>query len=357
MKKKKIIIIICFLILVLAISICILLNTKSNTELQIIKNPTFEVNSKVKNTKLLKNAKNITIKEENIDTSKLGKNKYNIKYKIRTKTKKQTIEYKIIDTIKPKIKSDDKIELNINDELKLSEIATVTDNSKEEIKIKIEGNYEVNKAGEYKVKFVAEDSSKNKTEKDFTIIVKENKEEPTNSDSIESNNEKPTDSNIQQTPSTSQNNSDDQLNSDDEYDSDYLMKKSDQLFAEGKAYGSEIKQKVWTYVPDEINSHIPGATYPIYEANFYWQYIKYGTMEPGDGTIVDLYEWRVQTDMDEYFDVTGRPQMVHRNGAQSYLEPKPSADGYPNEKVGNVHLYYTNGIGFYETKKYIAAGR
>ena len=55
-------------------------------------------------------------------------------------------------------------------------------------------------------------------------------------------------------------------------------------------------------------------------------------MEPGDGTIVDLYEWRVQTDMDEYFDVTGRPQMVHRNGAQSYLGLKPSADGYPNEK-------------------------
>ena len=88
MKKKKVIItIICFLILVLIISIYILLNKKSNNELQIIKNPTFEVNSKVKNTKLLKNTNNIVIKEENIDTSKLGKNKYSIKYKINKKQK------------------------------------------------------------------------------------------------------------------------------------------------------------------------------------------------------------------------------------------------------------------------------
>ena len=158
--------------------------------------------------------------------------------------------------------------------------------------------------------------------------------------------------------SNNKNNSNNQTSSSlEEYDSDYLMKKGDQLGAEGRAYAAEIKQKVWTYVPNEINSHIPGATYPIYEADFYWQYVKYGTMEPGDGTIIDLYEWRVKSDMDEFRDVTGRPQVVHKNGAKSYLGSAPTKEGTPNEKVGNVHLYYTNGLGLYEPIKYIQAGR
>lgn len=387
--KKKIIILISILIIITLITISVIFvkNNKKEENIQdylLIKdNLTFEINTEIKNIDLLQNEENnqlgykVVSEEENIDTSKLGKNEYIFKY-INNKgdEKEQTIEYEVIDTTAPVITSKESVELIVGNELKLKEIATVTDNSKEELEVKIEGEYDINTQGEYKVKLISEDSSKNKSEKDFTIIIKEKPVEvveknTSNNQSTSSNNSnkgasRPSNSqnnlpsNSQNnTSSNNKNNSNNQTNSNlkDEYDTEYLMKKLDQLSAEGRAYAAEIKQKVWTYVPNEINSHIPGATYPIYEADFYWQYVKYGTMEPGDGTIVDLYEWRVKSDMDEFRDVTGRPQVVHKNGAKAYLGSAPTKEGTPNEKVGNVHLYYTNGLGLYEAKKYIQAGR
>ena len=385
--KKKIIILVSILIIIalITVSVVFVKNNKKeeNTEeyLLIKDNLIFEINSEIKNIDLLQNEENdqlgykVINEEENIDTSKLGENEYIFKYtNNKGDEKEQNVGYEIIDTTAPIITSEESIELTIGDELKISEIATVTDNSKEELEIKIEGEYDINTKGEYKVKLISEDSSRNKAEKDFTIIIKEkpvevvenntNNNHGTSSNNSNSNSSKPSTSqnvpsNPQNNPSSNnKNNSNNQTSSSlEEYDPDYLMKKGDQLGAEGRAYAAEIKQKVWTYVPNEINSHIPGATYPIYEADFYWQYVKYGTMEPGDGTIIDLYEWRVKSDMDEFRDVTGRPQVVHKNGAKAYLGNAPTKEGTPNEKVGNVHLYYTNGLGLYEPIKYIQAGR
>ena len=338
--------------------------------LKIVENTTFEINTEIKNMELLDKIEDEKIEilsdEENIDTSKLGTFTYNFKVKRKKTEIEYPVEYTIVDKTNPilEVKSEI-IEIEEDTEINLLDNVTVTDNSKEELEVKIEGEYDIKLSGEYKVKLVSEDSSKNKTEKDFTIIVKEKPVEQPKQNSIvntlpknNSNNQssKPS-NNKDNVSSNTQNSLNNQSNSDNEYDANYLMKKADQLVAEGRNYGALIKQKVWTYTPNEINSHIPGATYPIYGANFYWQYIKYGEMRPGDSTVVDLYEWRVQSDMDEYRDVTGRPQMVHRNAAQSYLVAKPTKEGTPNEKVGNIYLYYTSGLGLYETKEYIKAGR
>ena len=377
-NKKYIIL---FLIFVMIISLSILgilvynknVNKKERIEdhLLIADNLSFEINSKVENVNLLKNDENekkgyvLLTELEDIDTSKLGDNTYIFGYMYKNSEEKtQEIKYTVVDTTKPEIKSEDKFEIEAGSDLNLKDLVKVSDNSKEELELKVEGEYDVKTPGEYKVKLIAEDSSKNKSEKEITIKVnnkqevaenKQNKAENNSTNNNKSNNKKSGSSGNKSNSNANISNNNSQSSSG--YDSDYLMKKSDELFAEGKAYGNQIKTKVWTYVPNEINSHIPGATYPIYEADFYWQYVKYGTMEPGDGSVVDLYEWRVQTDMDGYRDVTGRPQMAHKNAAKSYLGSQPSREGSPNEKVGNVHLYYTNGIGFYEPIKYIEAGR
>lgn len=52
---------------------------------------------------------------------------------------------------------------------------TVTDNSKEEIKAKLKGEYDTEKVGEYNLSYVAVDSSGNESIKEFKLIVKENK--------------------------------------------------------------------------------------------------------------------------------------------------------------------------------------
>ena len=52
----------------------------------------------------------------------------------------------------------------------------VNDNSNEEIKAKVEGDYDIEKVGEYNLRYKAVDSSKNETIKEFKLIVKENKD-------------------------------------------------------------------------------------------------------------------------------------------------------------------------------------
>jgi len=57
----------------------------------------------------------------------------------------------------------------------LLEAITVIDNSKEELEVKLEGEYDTEKEGKYTLYHVAEDSSGNITKQKFTLTVKENK--------------------------------------------------------------------------------------------------------------------------------------------------------------------------------------
>ena len=59
--------------------------------------------------------------------------------------------------------------------------AKVSDNSKEKIKASIEGDYDSNKVGSYKLNFVAKDSSGNVAKKEFTLEVMEKEKAALNS--------------------------------------------------------------------------------------------------------------------------------------------------------------------------------
>ena len=121
-----------------------------------------------------KNGTRIKNKKDEIDTSELGKQKVKVKYKTKkgeSKTKK--IKINVVDTTKPEIECEDKIKVTVGTDVDLTKDVEVKDNSKEKIKVEVSGDYDIDKAGEYDLKYIAEDSSGNKVEKKFVLIVEE----------------------------------------------------------------------------------------------------------------------------------------------------------------------------------------
>lgn len=79
------------------------------------------------------------------------------------------------DTKSPVIEGTKDIEMLAYEiEPNLLEGITVTDNSREELDVLVQGEYDTEKAGEYTLYHIAEDSSGNKTKQKFTLTVKEN---------------------------------------------------------------------------------------------------------------------------------------------------------------------------------------
>ena len=172
---KKIIVIISIIVLFLLIGVYVLYQTKLKPQITLKENVQIDINTEYKVKSLIKNYKNITITNLNkkLDTASLGNKKIVIKYKTKFGKKQKTTTVKIIDKEKPKIEYNKELETNQGSQIDLLKDVKVTDNSKEEIIPKVEGEYDFNKPGEYKLKYVAIDSSKNKTEEEFVLKVKE----------------------------------------------------------------------------------------------------------------------------------------------------------------------------------------
>lgn len=91
------------------------------------------------------------------------------------KKESKTVTLVVKDTTAPLIEGTKDIEMKAYEEKpNLLNGITATDNSKEEIEVKAEGEYDTEEPGEYKISYIAEDSSGNKTVKSIKLIVKEN---------------------------------------------------------------------------------------------------------------------------------------------------------------------------------------
>ena len=173
--RKKIIIIsiILLIIIIFLISFILFINYKS-LKVTLKENNKVEINTKLYNIDMIDSVKNgkIISKKEKVDTSKLGKKTVKIKIKnFFNKKKDFAYNINIIDTNKPKIDAKDYFTVIEGDQLDLLGEVNVSDNSNEKISAKVEGEYDFNKVGSYKLKFVAKDSSGNETKKDFTLNV------------------------------------------------------------------------------------------------------------------------------------------------------------------------------------------
>ena len=174
-KKVKIIIFISVLVVVILIIGGIYLNSK-RLVLEYEHNIEVDVNEKLYNLDAIKNIKNgkIITKRELVNTTKLGKVK--VTFQVENFFKKR-VKYKyivnVVDKEAPKIIFKNELESEIGEDIDLLKDVMVEDNSKENITPQVEGEYDINKSGDYKLYYIAEDTSGNKAKEEFILHIKE----------------------------------------------------------------------------------------------------------------------------------------------------------------------------------------
>lgn len=124
-----------------------------NDNINIVKNGSF-VNEKVK-----------------LDTSKVGEQEVKVVIKNAFNMKKNfSYKLEVKDGSGPVITFKN-LSTEVGKEIDLLNGVSATDDSGENIDVKVEGNYDFNTVGDYKLYYVAKDSSGNETKEEFTLTV------------------------------------------------------------------------------------------------------------------------------------------------------------------------------------------
>ncbi len=200
MRKKKIIIIVSIILTILiGISLSYFFLKKDNAKEEVKEetqketillkeNLNYEINSEVKLLSLVSEDNKVKIlsEDELIDTSTLGEKEVTIKYEVEEQEETEAFKITIVDTEAPIIECKKELTTIVGTEIDLLKDVKVIDNSKEEIQATIEGEYSFEKEGTYNLKYVATDSSNNKTEEEF--VLKVNKKQTTTTNTKPSNN-------------------------------------------------------------------------------------------------------------------------------------------------------------------------
>lgn len=121
----------------------------------------FEINSEISLLSLVSEDNKVKILSEDklIDTSTLGEKEISIKYLSEEQEKEEIFKVSIVDTTAPTIQFQKELSTTVGDKIDLLKDVKAIDNSKEDIKVTIEGEYSFNKEGTYNLKYVAIDSS------------------------------------------------------------------------------------------------------------------------------------------------------------------------------------------------------
>ncbi len=153
------------------------------------------INKEVYNTDYIKVIVNgeITTKKEKIDTTKVGEQTITIKVKDYFKKEKEyTYKLNVYDREPPVITFTKEHTTKYGTKIDLLKDVKAVDNSNEEIEVKVEGDYNINKSGKYTLYYVAKDSTGNETKEEFTLTVKEKEEiKPPVENKPSTNQEKP----------------------------------------------------------------------------------------------------------------------------------------------------------------------
>lgn len=160
------------LIILLSIFVCSCSTVKEKN----INNIEYSINvfDKIKISELINDEKITIIDDFYLDSNSIGKKDIEIKYIKNNKTYKTKIIYKVIDDTKPILINVPKnITTTISKEIDLCSKAVFVDNYDRKPTCEIEGNYNFNEIGTYKLKYIIKDSSNNIIKKDLNLIVKE----------------------------------------------------------------------------------------------------------------------------------------------------------------------------------------
>ena len=107
-----------------------------------------------------------------LDTTVLGEKEIKIKYKNDRETFIYIVKYTVVDRVPPVIMGSSVHTFLKGAIVDLVDTMLCGDNYDKRPICYIEGEYDINKVGEYNLKYIAVDSSQNKTEKDYKLVVK-----------------------------------------------------------------------------------------------------------------------------------------------------------------------------------------
>lgn len=153
--------------------------THVSNHYELIDSLTIEYGSKVYPAHFIKSIQGKIIKEEKINTTKLGITEVEFSF-INEYNKKVSSRFsiKIVDTTSPLIWVKDSYSINVNYPGNLIDNIMCADNYDRDIKCQITGSYDVNKVGKYPLNIKATDSSGNNTSIDFLLYVNEKETTP-----------------------------------------------------------------------------------------------------------------------------------------------------------------------------------
>lgn len=139
---------------------------------ELIDDLSLEFDSDIKLSDLIKNINGELIKDEKIDTTKLGEKEISFKY-INDEDIEVPYSFKIniIDTVAPLVWLNSDYYINTNFNSTLEEKILCADNYDDEPVCKVLGDYDTQKVGNYNLEFVATDSSGNETNIPFILHV------------------------------------------------------------------------------------------------------------------------------------------------------------------------------------------
>ena len=165
MKKNRQLIIIYFLILFLS-SGC----GKMEATVEIKDNLNFKVYNKIKLSDLIKVNDGFISDDKEIFLDKIGDNSISINYQDYKKHKSNVkVNFSVYDDIAPFLSMSNNVYKEINSDFDLCDSAFYGDNYDRNVACVINGVYDKEKTGAYKLKMTVRDESGNESEKDFTL--------------------------------------------------------------------------------------------------------------------------------------------------------------------------------------------
>ena len=167
---KKIIIILTTLLIILTIVMLLIKYNYKKNKIEItLSKKNIEVYENIELKDLINKDINL-LNNQKIETDKLGKQNIEIKYKNKIFKYKENIEINIVDTEEPLILVNNAW-IEQGEEIDLINNSLCADNFDAKPNCEVVGEYDINTIGEYNLKYIATDSSNNKTEKNFTLTV------------------------------------------------------------------------------------------------------------------------------------------------------------------------------------------
>ena len=141
---------------------------------EFFENAEVGVNETAYNDQFVRGIKNgrITTEKALIDTSNLGTVDVSLTVKPTWGSEEIfTYSVSVVDHENPIISFADHLETDVGIEIDLLKGVSVTDNSGEKITVTVDGSYDIHTVGEYQLTYVAYDSSLNRAEESFTLVV------------------------------------------------------------------------------------------------------------------------------------------------------------------------------------------